>query len=108
MCNCSQLGIETLLVEEVAAILSDYCDEEETAYSIEFLDLRVCLPDSIADRVTHRALRACDFAPDTERDGEVWHKPPVGKWRHQHDVDLTHQDYDHLITIASKNIWGYA
>ncbi|OOY02857.1 hypothetical protein [Thioclava sp. F28-4] len=107
MCTaCASLALENVLVEEVAALVGAACEDPETAYSIEFLDLAVWLPDRIGDRVAYQALRRAGFEPDAETEGEIWHRAPSGEWKYHCDVDLEVGDYDIQIEQAARHIWG--
>ncbi|OOY23440.1 hypothetical protein BMI91_13180 [Thioclava sediminum] len=108
MCNaCASLALENVLVEEVAALLRSYCDDDDTSYSIPFLDLAVWLPERTGDRIAYRALRRAGFEPDTEtEEEEIWHRSPSGEWKHHHEVNLENQDFDIQIGQAVSHVWG--
>jgi len=106
--NLDRYHLESLLAAEVAQLLTELA-ADPACYSIDFDDLRECLPALGGERVAWLSLRGAGFVP-TPEGGSLWTRPqPQGApFRDGGRLDPEESGYADLIRAAVTSIWGAA
>ena len=100
--------LESVLAAEVAQLLNELA-ADPACYSIDFVSLLECLPDTGGERIAWLALRGAGFVP-TPEDWPLWTRPqPEGEsFADGGRLDLEESGYGDLIRAATTAIWGAA